>query len=264
MDRDIPRYGNKSTLISTHLSQSSGLNNSGTTSSAHPLDSRTLDELRSTNVNRDFRPGNRIPTDILRPLSSGPLPRPDFLDIPGLLHPSRLQQDDQQSPPNYFQGGKLNRPQMEEPEETYTMISPLEQNPAAFTNIACAIDPTYQRRVQRGEIAQMNSPISPQMNSSQIASARQLPSAHLENHTLLSSSSSSSNNSHNMGYMASGTNASSPISPLPPPVFDDDDDYPVPPYMPIQGQRRTASLEKNLRSKPLKEKPSGKDGCKQQ
>lgn len=48
-------------------------------------------------------------------------------------------------------------------------------------------------------------------------------------------------------------------------VFDDDDDdYPVPPYMPIQGQRRTASLEKNRRLKPPKEKSNSKDSCKQQ
>ena len=45
---------------------------------------------------------------------------------------------------------------------------------------------------------------------------------------------------------------------------DEDDDYPVPPYMPIQGQRRTASLEKKRRIKPPKEKSNSKDGCKQQ
>jgi hypothetical protein len=39
---------------------------------------------------------------------------------------------------------------------------------------------------------------------------------------------------------------------------DDDDDSPVPPYMPIQGQRRSASLEKKNK------KGRSKDGCKQQ
>ncbi|KAK8743895.1 hypothetical protein OTU49_000899 [Cherax quadricarinatus] len=110
----------------------------------------------------------------------------------------------------------------------------MERSPAmGFTNIACAIDPTYQRRVMRGELT------SPQ------------------------SSSSSSSSSSGTGGLT-GASIASPISPLPPPVFDDDDDYPVPPYMPIQGQRRTASLEKNHRLKPPKEKSNSKDGCKQQ
>jgi hypothetical protein len=38
----------------------------------------------------------------------------------------------------------------------------------------------------------------------------------------------------------------------------DDDDSPVPPYMPIQGQRRSASLEKKSK------KGRSKDSCKQQ
>ncbi|GFG30817.1 hypothetical protein Cfor_10879 [Coptotermes formosanus] len=53
------------------------------------------------------------------------------------------------------------------------------------------------------------------------------------------------------------SNISSPAVSLPPPEFDDDDS-PVPPYMPIQGQRRSASLEKKNK------KGRGKDSCKQQ
>lgn len=53
------------------------------------------------------------------------------------------------------------------------------------------------------------------------------------------------------------SNISSPAVSLPPPEFDEDDS-PVPPYMPIQGQRRSASLEKKNK------KGRSKDGCKQQ
>ncbi|PNF40885.1 hypothetical protein B7P43_G15382 [Cryptotermes secundus] len=53
------------------------------------------------------------------------------------------------------------------------------------------------------------------------------------------------------------SNISSPAVSLPPPEFDDDDS-PVPPYMPIQGQRRSASLEKKSK------KGRSKDSCKQQ
>lgn len=57
----------------------------------------------------------------------------------------------------------------------------------------------------------------------------------------------------------SSSSTSSPAVCLPPPPSDleDGDTSPVPPYMPIQGQRRTASLEK-------KQKKNKKDGCKQQ
>ncbi|CAG2065862.1 unnamed protein product, partial [Timema podura] len=41
-------------------------------------------------------------------------------------------------------------------------------------------------------------------------------------------------------------------------AYEEDEDSPVPPYMPIQGQRRTMSLEKKGR------KSKSKDGCKQQ
>ncbi|XP_039279237.1 trichohyalin isoform X1 [Nilaparvata lugens] len=50
---------------------------------------------------------------------------------------------------------------------------------------------------------------------------------------------------------------SSPSYSLPSPDFEEEDDSPVPPYMPIQGQRRTSSLEK-------KHKKNKKDSCKQQ
>ncbi|XP_069671332.1 coiled-coil domain-containing protein 50 isoform X2 [Periplaneta americana] len=53
------------------------------------------------------------------------------------------------------------------------------------------------------------------------------------------------------------SNISSPAVSLPPPEFDEDDS-PVPPYMPIQGQRRSASLEKKNK------KGRSKDSCKQQ
>lgn len=55
-----------------------------------------------------------------------------------------------------------------------------------------------------------------------------------------------------------GSNVTSPAISLPPPNFDEEDDGPVPPYMPIQGQRRTASLEKKSKKSKVK------DGCKQQ
>lgn len=41
-------------------------------------------------------------------------------------------------------------------------------------------------------------------------------------------------------------------------LCDQDDDSPAPPYMPIQGQRRTASLEKKQKKK------NKESGCKQQ
>jgi hypothetical protein len=44
--------------------------------------------------------------------------------------------------------------------------------------------------------------------------------------------------------------------------FEEDDLNGVPPYMPIQGQRRSASLEKKC--KKSKGKKESKDSCKQQ
>lgn len=95
-----------------------------------------------------------------------------------------------------------------------------EQSPSPskqHMNIAMAIDPTYPRRT-------MQSPPSYDTTSS----------------TVTTSTSSSSS-----GLV------------LPTPDLTEDDHSPVPPYMPIQGQRRTASLEK-------KSKRKAKDGCKQQ
>ena len=50
-------------------------------------------------------------------------------------------------------------------------------------------------------------------------------------------------------------------------VFDDDEDddeNPAPPYMPIQGQRRTASLEKKRKPNKLTKEKQNKASCKQQ
>ncbi|GLV38662.1 uncharacterized protein CBL_05661 [Carabus blaptoides fortunei] len=85
-------------------------------------------------------------------------------------------------------------------------------------NIAMAIDPTYTRRT-----------LSSHTPSSQDTS------------TISTSTTSST---------------TSPAISLPPPDLSEDELSPVPPYMPIQGQRRTASLEKK--------KKRAKDGCKQQ
>ncbi|KAI4471771.1 c3orf6 protein-related [Holotrichia oblita] len=58
--------------------------------------------------------------------------------------------------------------------------------------------------------------------------------------------------------VTTSTSSSSPGMLLPPPDISDEGDVsPVPPYMPIQGQRRTSSLEK-------KQKRKNKDGCRQQ
>lgn len=76
--------------------------------------------------------------------------------------------------------------------ESSSSSSNIEPSPGmGFTNIACAIDPTYQRRVMRGELAP-----SPQA-------------------TLQSSSSSSTTSSGTGGLV--GASVNSPISPLPPP-----------------------------------------------
>lgn len=57
---------------------------------------------------------------------------------------------------------------------------------------------------------------------------------------------------------SSTSSTTSPAISLPPPDLSEDELSPVPPYMPIQGQRRTASLEKKTK------KSRAKDGCKQQ
>ncbi|KAL7647992.1 UNVERIFIED_CONTAM: hypothetical protein RMT77_001608 [Armadillidium vulgare] len=107
---------------------------------------------------------------------------------------------------------------------------PYTPSSLAFPNIACAIDPTYERRVKQGELSPASTLSSPNRLS---------------------------------------THSSSSKSPISPPVFeeecvDDEEDYLPPPYMPIQGQRRTASLEKRKGiTKPIKDKVD-KNGCKQQ
>lgn len=58
--------------------------------------------------------------------------------------------------------------------------------------------------------------------------------------------------------VTTSTSSSSPGIVLPPPDINEiEDESPAPPYMPIQGQRRTASLEK-------KKKKTKEGGCKQQ
>ncbi|KAF2892712.1 hypothetical protein ILUMI_13460 [Ignelater luminosus] len=92
-------------------------------------------------------------------------------------------------------------------------------SPSQHMNIAMAIDPTYNRRSQHS-----------------------VPYCDTSSSTVTTS-----------------TSSSSPGIVLPPPDISEheEDSSPVPPYMPIQGQRRTASLEK-------KSKKKSKDGCKQQ
>lgn len=100
-----------------------------------------------------------------------------------------------------------------------------ESSSAPVTNILMAIDPTYPRRGGGGLV---QSPLSSYDTSSG---------------TVTTSTSSSS-----AGF----------VMPSPESGENDDSTSPVPPYMPIQGQRRTASLEKKAKKK-------GKDsGCKQQ
>lgn len=92
-------------------------------------------------------------------------------------------------------------------------------NPSQHVNIAMAIDPTYTRRNHHGT-------------------------------TYYDTSS---------GTVTTSTSSSSPGITLPPldTIEHESETSPVPPYMPIQGQRRTASLEK-------KSKKKSKDACKQQ
>ncbi|KAB0796875.1 hypothetical protein PPYR_10936 [Photinus pyralis] len=99
----------------------------------------------------------------------------------------------------------------------YSEVQAHLQSSAQHTNIAMAIDPTYNRRSQ-----------------------------HLVPYYDTSSST-----------VTTSTSSSSPGMLLPPPDLPEEDDSPIPPYMPIQGQRRTSSLEKKTKKK-------AKDGCKQQ
>ncbi|XP_056647949.1 uncharacterized protein LOC130452621 [Diorhabda sublineata] len=114
---------------------------------------------------------------------------------------------------------RINKPRYPDPETCDNVSScPSSNSPVQqHTNIAMAIDPTYPRRAQRGS------------SSYDTASST----------------------------VTTSTSSSSPGVLPPPDMTDHDDDSPAPPYMPIQGQRRTASLEK-------KQKKKSKDGCKQQ
>lgn len=106
--------------------------------------------------------------------------------------------------------------------ESLESVSPASYNsPSHRMNIAMAIDPTYPRR-------QGLSPLS--------------------------------NTTSTSGTVTSSTSSSSPGFTLPPPDVPelDEETSPVPPYMPIQGQRRTASLEKKTKKK------NRDGGCKQQ
>ncbi|CAG9816053.1 unnamed protein product [Phaedon cochleariae] len=120
---------------------------------------------------------------------------------------------------------KINKPRFPDPE---TCDSPGSSTPATspsqHTNIAMAIDPTYTRRGYRDGNPSYRASSSFDTNSSTVTTS---------------------------------TSSSSP-GVLPPPDLPElDEDNPAPPYMPIQGQRRTSSLEK-------KQKKKSKDGCKQQ
>ncbi|KAG5896774.1 hypothetical protein JTB14_008350 [Gonioctena quinquepunctata] len=114
---------------------------------------------------------------------------------------------------------RINKPRYPDPDVCETVSSgPSTTSPTQLTNIAMAIDPTYSRRGYRGS------------SSYDTASST----------------------------VTTSTSSSSPGILPPPDIAEQDDDSPVPPYMPIQGQRRTSSLEK-------KQKKKNKDGgCKQQ
>ncbi|CAH1954899.1 unnamed protein product [Acanthoscelides obtectus] len=106
-------------------------------------------------------------------------------------------------------------------------ISPVTPSPGGLHNIAMAIDPTYTRR-----------------------------GAGYSRGTATSGCSAISDSS---GTVTTSTASSSPGMMLPSPdIGDIDDENPAPPYMPIQGQRRTASLEKKQKKK------NKEGGCKQQ
>lgn len=111
---------------------------------------------------------------------------------------------------------KCTKPDLCEIRTPHQKISP--SHAGQHINIAMAIDPTYTRRNAK------QSPLSFDTTSSTVT-------------TSTSSSSPGNLLSHDV-------------------IEHEDDTSPVPPYMPIQGQRRTLSLEKK------KKKP--KDGCKQQ
>lgn len=117
---------------------------------------------------------------------------------------------------------KVNKPRYPDPvvEPNDSASSGQSTNsPPQHTNIAMAIDPTYSRRT---------------------------------GYRLSTSYDTASST------VTTSTSSSSPGMILPPPNLEYEDEGPTPSYMPIQGQRRTASLEK-------KQKRKARDGgCKQQ
>jgi hypothetical protein len=115
---------------------------------------------------------------------------------------------------------RMNKPRYPEPESCDTASGPSASPGSQHINIAMAIDPTYPKR------------------------------------GIIHSSSSFDTSS---STVTTSTSSSSPGMVLPPPdISEVEDESNIPPYMPIQGQRRTASLEK-------KQKKKNKDGgCKQQ
>ncbi|XP_019871897.1 uncharacterized protein LOC109600219 isoform X2 [Aethina tumida] len=144
------------------------------------------------------------------------------------LPPQRPTQLDLKSPLT-----KINKPRYPDPEPCDSFQSTSSTSPTshqtAHTNIAMAIDPTYSRRGGGGP-----------------ASSGGSYHRHSSSYDTASST------------VTTSTSSSSPGMVLPPPDLGElDDENPAPPYMPIQGQRRTASLEK-------KQKKKSKDGCKQQ
>ncbi|KAK5642619.1 hypothetical protein RI129_008786 [Pyrocoelia pectoralis] len=154
---------------------------------------------------RSFEPYTRDNTKILND-------SPNFTDLPTEM------QAQQSSParPTQLDLKSLNYPSKSKYSEINAVSAQLHSS-AQHTNIAMAIDPTYNRRSQ---------------------------------HSVPYYDTSSST-------VTTSTSSSSPGMLLPPPDLPEEDDSPIPPYMPIQGQRRTSSLEK-------KPKKKTKDGCKQQ
>ncbi|XP_060520419.1 uncharacterized protein LOC132698400 [Cylas formicarius] len=119
---------------------------------------------------------------------------------------------------------KMGKPRYPEPDVCNTNSSSAggisaETSPLQHSNIAMAIDPTYTRR-----------------------SGYRPPSSYDTTPSTVTTSTSSS---------SPGVLLSTPV------VEELEDDCPAPPYMPIQGQRRTSSLEK-------KKKKSKDSSCKQQ
>ncbi|KAK4877222.1 hypothetical protein RN001_009728 [Aquatica leii] len=134
--------------------------------------------------------------------------RPTQLDLKFTNYPSK---------PRYPSPGESIDHHLQSPTQHLQPPTQHLQSPTQHTNIAMAIDPTYNRRSQ---------------------------------HSVPYYDTSSST-------VTTSTSSSSPPMVLPPTDLPEEEDGPIPPYMPIQGQRRTSSLEKKAKKKPL-------DSCKQQ